>query len=85
MEVNMDMDRIQGLTADGFDAAVIGHEPNRDAFVYDRQKMIEIAVLDMGMTEEDAVEYLEYNVWGAYVGEHTPIYINTGTLTQITD
>lgn len=85
MEMKMDMDRIQGLTADGFDEAVIGHEPNRDAFVYDRQKMIEIAVRDMEMTEEDAIEYLEYNVWGAYVGEHTPIYINMGTLSVITE
>jgi len=57
----------------------------RDAFVYDRQKMIEIAVRDMEMTEEDAIEYLEYNVWGAYVGEHTPIYINMGTLSVITE
>ena len=57
---------------------------NRDIFIYDRQKMIEIAVQDMGMEEVDAIEYLEYNVWGAYVGEHTPIYINLGTLTDIT-
>jgi hypothetical protein len=85
MEMNMDMDRIQGLTVDGYDNAVIGHEPNRDVFIYDRQKMVEVAVNEMGMTEEDAVEYLEFNVWGAYVGEHTPIYINTGTLTEITE
>jgi len=83
--MEMNMDEIQGLTVDGFDAAVIGHEPNQDVFVYDRQKMIEIAVNTMQMTEEDAIEYLEYNVWGAYVGEHTPIYINTGTLTNIVD
>jgi hypothetical protein len=83
--MEMNMDEIQGLTVDGFDEAVIGHEPNTDVFVYDRQKMIEIAVRDMKMSHEDAIEHLEYNVWGAYVGEHTPIYINTGTLTQITD
>ena len=82
--MEMNMEDIQGLTVDGYDAAVIGYEPNRDIFIYDRQKMIEIAVQDMGMEEVDAIEYLEYNVWGAYVGEHTPIYINLGTLTEIT-
>jgi hypothetical protein len=29
------------------------------------------------MTEEDAWEFLEYNCFNAYVGEQTPIFINT--------
>ena len=82
--MEMNMDEIQGLTVDGFDAAVIGHEPNADRFIYDRQKMIEIVMQEWEMEEIEAIEYLEYNVWGAYVGEHTPIYINLGTLTDIT-
>jgi hypothetical protein len=36
--------------------------------------MVEILMED-DMTEEDAIEYLDYNVIGAYVGELTPIYI----------
>ena len=28
-----------------------------------------------GMTEEDAVEYFDYNVQGAWVGEGTPIFL----------
>ena len=27
------------------------------------------------MTEEEAVEYFQFNVQGAYVGESTPIFI----------
>jgi hypothetical protein len=27
------------------------------------------------MSDEDAIEYLEYNTFSAYVGEQTPIYI----------
>ena len=27
------------------------------------------------MTDEEAWEYLEYNVFGAYVGDKTPIYV----------
>jgi hypothetical protein len=29
------------------------------------------------MTEEDAWEYLEFNTFCAYVGEQTPIFVNT--------
>jgi hypothetical protein len=29
------------------------------------------------MSEEDAMEYIDYNVLGAYVGDMTPIYIYT--------
>lgn len=83
--MEMKMEDLQALTADGFDEAVIGYEPINDIFVYDRSKMIEIAIRDMDLSEQDALEYLEYNVWNAFVGEHTPIYINTGTLTQITN
>ena len=27
------------------------------------------------MTDEDAVEYFEYNTRGSYVGEHTPVFV----------
>jgi len=26
---------------------------------------------------DEAIEWLEYNTFGAYVGEHTPIYVET--------
>ena len=73
------------LKADGYDAAIIGFEPSSQRFVYDRQKMITIAVYDMDMSHEDAIEHLEYNVWGAYVGEHTPIYIELGKYDELVD
>ena len=63
------------LTADGFDDAVIGVEPNSMRLVYDRDKMIGILINDEELTELDAIEYLEYNTWNAYVGEKTPLFI----------
>jgi hypothetical protein len=30
---------------------------------------------DEEMEEIDAIEYLEFNTWNAYVGEKTPIFI----------
>ena len=63
------------LTADGFDGAIVGVEPNSMRLVYDRDKMIGILMSDEEMEEIDAIEYLEYNTWNAYVGEKTPIFI----------
>jgi hypothetical protein len=62
------------LKADGFDAAIIGIDMASERLVYDKQKMVEI--LSKQMSEEDAIEFLEFNTWSAYMGEHTPIYID---------
>lgn len=32
-------------------------------------------LIDSGMSEEEAIEYFEYNTRGSYVGENTPIFI----------
>ena len=69
-------DDSHALFVDGFDKAVIGVELETERVVYDKQIMIEVLVED-GMDPTDAIEYLEYNVWGAYVGVHTPIYVET--------
>lgn len=63
------------LKADGFDNAIIGVEPNTMKLVYSRDKMVGILIEDEKMDEIDAIEYLEYNTWNAYVGEKTPIFI----------
>jgi hypothetical protein len=64
------------LKADGFDDAIIGVEPSSMRLVYNMDAMLNILISDEEMTEEDALEHLDYNVYGAYVGEKTPIYIN---------
>ncbi len=35
-----------------------------------------------GMTEEEAVEFFDYNVIGAWVGEGTPCYLRRMTLDE---
>jgi hypothetical protein len=42
--------------------------------VYSKQKMIDILEPEMGL--DDAIEYLEFNTWCAFVGNQTPIYID---------
>ena len=64
------------LFADGLDDAIIGICPNSLRVVYSRTKVIEVFIKDDLMTEEDAIEYAEYNTFNAYVGEYTPIWID---------
>jgi hypothetical protein len=64
------------LQADGFDDAIIGIEPLSGKVIYDIDKMI-IVLNQEGLSSEEAIEYLDYNVLNAYVGENTPIYIQT--------
>jgi len=69
------------MFADNFDAAIIGVSVGLGSskVVYDTKKMAEILVKEHSMTEEDAWEYLEYNTFGAYVGDNTPVYVDTST------
>ena len=62
------------LFADGFDQAIMGYDQENNRVVYSQQRMI-LTLLNQEMELEDAIEYLGFNVWCAYVGEHQPIYI----------
>lgn len=66
------------LLASGYASAFIGItdlEPRRA--VYDKNKMKEIVMLEDKCSMSEAIEWLEFNTWNAYVGENTPIYIDT--------
>ena len=45
--------------------------------VYERDKVIEVFMNRDGMSDIEAVEWFDYNVQGAYIGEQTPLYIQT--------
>jgi hypothetical protein len=70
------MESNRTLLASGFEDAIIGLDTASPVFrvIYDKQIMADILQQRDGMNEEDAWEYLQYNVFGAYVGEGTPIY-----------
>jgi len=63
------------LMVDGFDEAVIGVEALKMRLVYDINKMRTILVERDKMTFEEAMDFLDHNVLGTYVGEQTPIYV----------
>ena len=64
------------LFADGFDDAIIGFEPNMYKVVYSRSKCVDVLVQNEDMSEEDAIDYLEYNTFNAYVGDNTPLWVD---------
>lgn len=61
--------------AEGFENAFVGiaTQFDRKFAVYDRSKCIDILAKDM--THEEAEEYFQFNVEGAWVGESTPAFI----------
>ena len=66
------------LTADGLDKAIIGIGErcgDENIVAYDCEKIIKILMKRDGMTEEEALEFLSFNITGAYMGEGTPIFI----------
>lgn len=71
-------DDMELLFADGFDDCIIGVTNSFDTcskVVYNIQKMIQTLIKE-GMSEEEALEYFDFNIAGAYVGERTPLYIH---------
>jgi len=71
------------LFANGFEGAFlgIGRQFNTFMAVYDYYKCIEILMED-GMSEEEAVEYFEFNTVGAYVGANTPIFLKGAKIVE---
>lgn len=62
------------LIADGFDDAIIGIDENSMRLIYSVKKCIKI--LMKHMSEDEAIEYFNFNVSSCYVGEYTPIWCN---------
>jgi len=67
------------LTADGFDEAFTGVTEflpeNLPRAVYSYEKCVDILMQRDGMDREEALEYMEFNVTGAYVGKQTPVFV----------
>ena len=66
------------LSEPEFDSAIVGVADRigmETVVVYDTSKVIDILCERDGMDREQATEFYEYNIIGAYVGERTPMFI----------
>lgn len=66
------------LLMDGFDEAFIGisqriNEPILAVYSYD--KMVDLLMARDGMDDEEAMEFIDYNCVGAWIGERTPVIV----------
>ena len=68
------------LLADGFEEALIGVAERINlgpVAAYDVEKVLQILIKRDGMEYSEAMEYFEFNIKGAWMGEFTPVYIYT--------
>ena len=77
---------------DGFDDAIIGpafiwvkQTAHVEVLVYNAEVIRNILMARDGMTFEDAREFIEYNIEGAYVGPDTPILVWPNDMYRTTD
>jgi hypothetical protein len=67
------------LKIDGFDEAAIGtaciwrDNTRVDVLVYSGDEIVDILMERDGMEQFEAIEYIEFNIEGAYMGERTPV------------
>jgi len=62
------------LFADGFDYAIIGVDEQNGRIVYDIDEVINTLIME-GMEVDEAIEFYDYNIAGAYYGEKTPLFM----------
>jgi len=83
---NKDVKPDKGLKADGFNDAIMGIVQRcgqDDVVLYDTDKVIEGLMKGDGMSYEEAVEYFEFNILGAWVGDGTPAFFSRASYEEL--
>tara|TARA_R110001592_G_scaffold172712_1_gene411205 strand:+ start:432 stop:692 length:261 start_codon:yes stop_codon:yes gene_type:complete len=68
----------EAMLADGFDKAILGmciQFGGEPLVAYDYEKCVEILMEKDGLTRIEAIDFMEFNVIGSYVGLNTPVFI----------
>ena len=64
----------KALFADGHDNAIMGYSSDCRV-IYSVDQIVESLVERDGMTPDEAIEFFNFNIECAYLGEYTPIYM----------
>jgi hypothetical protein len=70
-------DELLFMDPERFDVAIVGYIEGigrADVVCYSKSKVLEILMED-GMSWEEAGEYYNFNMVGAYMGEKTPVFL----------
>lgn len=83
------------LKIDGFDSVLIGVSTvwqrtgdaaeRIDTLIYNGDIIVTILMHESGLSEEEAMEYISYNIEGAYVGKNTPIIVWPCNMETVND
>jgi hypothetical protein len=79
---------LAALKFDGLNSAIVGiaercgQEP---LLVYDYHKVVRALEVRDGMSNDEAVEFVDFNIAGAWVGEGTPLMLYRMTPRQALD
>ena len=67
------------IVFDGCDEAIVGYATRikLDPVVVYSYNLLVAVFVKQGMTEDEAIEWIDYNVAGAWVGERTPVILYT--------
>jgi hypothetical protein len=68
----------EAMMADGFDEAILGmciQFGSEPVVAYDYEKCIQILMKRDNMDKTEALDFMEFNVIGSYVGLNTPVFI----------
>jgi len=74
------------IKLDGFDDAIIGpaivllENETVSRLVYDAEKIRGILIVRDGMDFDEAREFIEFNIEGAYMGKGTPVLVWPGDM-----
>jgi hypothetical protein len=65
------------MDPDYLDSAIMGvvTRIGLEAVCYSTDKVIRLLMEHDSMTEEEAIEYMEFNMKGAWMGETTPVFL----------
>ena len=77
---------VEAMFADGFDEAIIGvcEQFTRVFVLYDYEKCVNDVLMKRdGMSREDAVDFMDFNVIGSWVGESTPAFLVFGGCDEV--
>jgi hypothetical protein len=67
------------VKANGLEDAIIGVGSRMnmpDVLIYSYNKCVKIFMEREGWTHEEAIEWMDFNVVGAWVGDTTPIFVH---------
>jgi len=74
------------LKADGFDSCIVGivrSAGQEDKIIYDYDKCVDLLITRDGMKFDDAHEFMEVNVLGAYMGSGSPAFLRKMQMDEI--